>query len=246
MTLPPPTDPIQFLTFTEFNDTSQVAYFKEATAYPGNFVADYSVAAAPSVATISATTDSGATDLNAGHVITISLSLNEPVYVTGSPFLLLNDNEVANYAAGSGTQSLTFKYTVQPGDNIADLQVSGLNLNGGIIQDSAGIPLTGPVEGDLALQIDTTAPTPLMSDAVKDSNNNLTTLSGMSEADSKVSVFDGSKSLGTVTADSSGNWSLQTNISGGTHQFTETATDLAGNTGNSAGVTVYAPGGIKP
>jgi hypothetical protein len=245
VTLAPPTDPNQFITFTEFNDTSQVAYFKEAAGFPGNFVADYSVAAAPSVATISATTDSGTTDLNAGHVITISLSLNEPVYVTGSPFLLLNDNEVASYATGSGTQNLTFKYTVHPGDNIADLQVSGLNLNGGTIQDTSGIPLVGSVQGDLALQIDTTPPTPFMSDVVKNSNNNLTTLSGMSEADSKVSVFDGAKPLGTVTADSSGDWSLQANISGGTHQFTETATDLAGNTGASAGATVYAPGGNK-
>src|SRR5262249_48252308 len=113
------------------------------------------------------------------------------------------------------------------------------------IQDSSGIPLVGSVQGDLELQIDTTAPTPFMSDVVKNSNNNLTTLSGMSEADSKVSVFDGSKPLGTVTADSFGNWSLQANISGGTHQFTETATDLAGNTGASAGVTDYAPGGNK-
>jgi len=112
------------------------------------------------VATISATTDSGATDLNAGHVITISLSLNEPVYVTGSPFLLLNDNEVASYAAGSGTQSLTFKYTVQPGDNIADLQVSGLNLNGGTIKDTTtGVQsLSTLIQSDLHIAIDTIAP----------------------------------------------------------------------------------------
>jgi Ca2+-binding RTX toxin-like protein len=84
-----------------------------------------------------------------------------------------------------------------------------------------------------------------MSDAIKNSNNNLTTLSGMSEANSTVSVFDGTKPLGTVTADSSGDWSLQANISGGTHQFTETSTDVAGNTGASAGVTDYAPGGNK-
>jgi hypothetical protein len=45
VTLPPPTDP--FITFTEFNDTSQVAYFKEAAATGGPFVADYSVSAAP-------------------------------------------------------------------------------------------------------------------------------------------------------------------------------------------------------
>ena len=178
-------------------------------------------------------------------MITISLSLNEPVYVTGSPFLLLNDNEVANYAAGSGTQSLTLKYTVQPGDNIADLQVSGLNLNGGTIQDSSGIPLIGSVQGDLALQIDTTAPIPFMSDVIKNSHHSLTALSGMSEADSTVSVFDGTKLLGTVKADSLGDWSLQANISGGTQSFTETATDLAGNTGASAGVTVYSPTGGK-
>jgi Ca2+-binding RTX toxin-like protein len=84
-----------------------------------------------------------------------------------------------------------------------------------------------------------------MSDAIKNSNNSLTTLSGMSEANSTVSVFDGTKPLGTVTADSSGDWSLQANISGGTHQFTETSTDVAGNTGASAGVTDYAPGGNK-
>ena len=231
------------LVTTDFYNVDKVVITANGTAF---LLDDTNVATVvPSVTTISATTDSGATDLNAGHVITISLSLNEPVDVTGSPFLLLNDNEVANYVAGSGTESLTFKYTVQPGDNIADLQVSGLNLNGGTIQDSSGIPLIGSVQGDLALQIDTTAPTPFMSDVIKNSNNSLTTLSGMSEADSKVSVFDGSKPLGTVTADSSGDWSLQANISGGTHQFTETSTDVAGNTGNSAGVTVYNPGGNK-
>jgi hypothetical protein len=86
---------------------------------------------------------------------------------------------------------------------------------------------------------------PFMADEIKDSNNNLTTLSGMSEADSKVSVFDGGKPLATVTADSSGNWSLQANISAGSHLFTETATDLAGNTGDSTGVTVCSPSGHK-
>jgi hypothetical protein len=81
-----------------------------------------------------------------------------------------------------------------------------------------------------------------MSDAIKNSNNSLTTLGGMSEANSTVSVFDGSKLLGTAAADSSGSWSLQANIAGNTiHQFTETATDLAGNTGSSVGVTTYSP-----
>jgi len=88
-------------------------------------------------------------------------------------------------------------------------------------------------------------PDPFISDVVKNSHGSLTTLSGKSEPDSTVIVFDGGKPLGTVTADSSGDWSLQANISSGVHQFTESATDLAGNTGSSAAVTDYAVGGNK-
>jgi hypothetical protein len=88
-------------------------------------------------------------------------------------------------------------------------------------------------------------PDPFISDVVKNSHGSLTTLSGLSEPDSTVTVFDGTKSLGTVNADSSGNWFLQAKIPNGTHQFTETATDLAGNTGNSAAVTDYATGEHK-
>jgi hypothetical protein len=108
-----------------------------------------------------------------------------------------------------------------------------------VATDAAGNQTTTPTEPTIV--VDTTPPTPSMSDVIKNSTNNLTTLTGMSEANSTVSVFDGTKPLGTVNADSSGNWSLQANISGGTHQFTETATDLAGNAGTSAGVTVYSP-----
>jgi len=71
------------------------------------------------------------------------------------------------------------------------------------------------------------------------------TLSGKSEPDSTVTVFDGSKPLGTATADDSGNWHLQTKLSSGTHQFAETATDVAGNTGKSVAVADYATSGHK-
>jgi hypothetical protein len=136
-----------------------------------------------------------------------------------------------------GTNNLTFSYTVQPGDNVSDLQVIGVHLNGDTI--------FGLVHGDLGIQIDTTPPVPFMSDVISDSKSNLSTISGISEPNSAVSVLDGGKLLGTVTADSSGNWSLQSNITGKVHNFTEVATDLAGNTGSSAGVTVYTPSANK-
>jgi len=59
----------------------------------------------------------------------------------------------------------------------------------------------------------------------------LTTISGTSEADATIEVFDGTTSLGTTTADSAGDWTLTVSgLAGGTHTFTATATDTAGNT----------------
>lgn len=114
---------------------------------------------APTVASVSATTDSGANDLNAGHKVTIVLQTSEAVFVSGTPTLQLNDNEAATYSAGSGTDTITFRYTVQAGDNTPDLNVTGINLNSGTITDGAGNALSGSVQADLHIQVDTTAPT---------------------------------------------------------------------------------------
>src|SRR5262245_49612659 len=48
-----------------------------------------------------------------GKVVQITLNLSEKVTVFGTPELLLNDSGTATYASGSGTQALTFEYTVQ-------------------------------------------------------------------------------------------------------------------------------------
>jgi hypothetical protein len=81
--------------------------------------------------------------------------------VTGTPTLQLNDNEVAGFTGGSGTNTLTFAYAVQPGDNTADLHVTGLNLPiGTSIVDGNGNSLSGPVTSDLGIQIDTTTVPP--------------------------------------------------------------------------------------
>src|SRR5213078_2894928 len=60
---------------------------------------------------------------------------------------------------------------------------------------------------------------------------------GTAEANSIVTVFDGGTSLGTTTADASGNWSFLTSDAkalgstpgGTTHVITTKATDAAGN-----------------
>ena len=103
-------------------------------------------------------------DLNAGKVVTITLGMSELVTVNttgGTPTLSLNDGGTATYTGGSGSNALTFSYTVGAGQNTPDLMETAVNLNGATIQDSAGnaanLSLTGLPQG--SPQIDTTAPT---------------------------------------------------------------------------------------
>ena len=124
---------------------------------------------APTVTNVSATNADGA--YKAGQVIHVTVDFSEPVTVTGSPQLALNTSELATYTSGSGSSTLTFDYTVQAGDNSADLDyaaTSSLTLNGGTIKDAATndamLTLASPNSaGSLGanknIAIDTTAPT---------------------------------------------------------------------------------------
>ena len=105
----------------------------------------------------------GTGDLNAGHVVTLTLNLSEAVTVAGgTPTLTLNDGGTATYSGGSGSNALTFSYTVAAGQNTSDLAVTAVNLGTATVKDGAGnaANLTGAVTTPAGtLQIDTTAPT---------------------------------------------------------------------------------------
>ncbi|TYZ38954.1 hypothetical protein C2U34_26710, partial [Ralstonia solanacearum] len=62
-------------------------------------------------------------------------------------------------------------------------------------------------------------------------NDATPTLAGTAEADTTVSIFDGTTLLGTTTADASGNWTYTPTaaLTDGSHSLTATATDAAGN-----------------
>ena len=106
----------------------------------------------------------GSGDLDAGHVVTFTLTMNTDVLVdttNGTPTLSLNDGEVASYSGGSGSSQLSFTYTVASGDNTSALAVTAVNLNGGTVQDLNGhdADLSGAVGQPAGtLQIDTTPP----------------------------------------------------------------------------------------
>ncbi|WP_277344946.1 Ig-like domain-containing protein [Metapseudomonas otitidis] len=125
------------------------------TSYIGGSGNDLSLTApiAPTVTSVSSGTANGTYKI--GDVITVTVRFDSTVNVTGTPTLTLETgatDRVLNYVSGSGTDTLTFSYTVQAGDSSADLDyasTSALSLNGGTIQDAANqnAVLTLPTPG---------------------------------------------------------------------------------------------------
>src|SRR5207237_648554 len=90
-----------------------------------------------SVTDISSTNSNGT--YAAGATITITVDFSRAVTVTGTPQLALNSGGTASYSSGSGTNTLSFAYTVAATDYspLLDYVATGsLSLNGGTIKDS--------------------------------------------------------------------------------------------------------------
>ena len=203
---------------------------------------------APMISTVT-TSGSGITsgngDLNAGHVVTLTVNFGESVIVAGgTPTLALNDGGTATYTGGSGTSALTFTYTVASGQNTADLTVTGINLHGATVQDAAGntASLSGVVANPAGtLQIDTAAPVvteKLFSDTGSSSTDKITsndTLSGTGDPNAVVHfTVNGNPIAGTTTADASGAWAFTpTGLADGIYTVVASETDGAGNIGTA-------------
>src|SRR6185437_4021689 len=103
---------------------------------------------------ISSITATRTTDgpLGVGAAVTFALVMSEVVTVNTpagavAPSLTLNDGGSAAYVSGSGTNTLTFGYTVAADQNTPDLTVTAVNLNGATITDAAGEAATLTVTG---------------------------------------------------------------------------------------------------
>ncbi len=132
---------------------------------------------------------------------------------------------------------------------------NGQHVFTAIATDAAGN--VSPTSSEFIINVDTIAPSaPLLTSVVDDvaggvfnaglSNGQLTndarpTLNGTAEAGSTVSIYDGSTLLGTALVQSNNSWTFTptTPLANGSHTFTVTATDAAGNTsGATAGFSV--------
>ena len=102
-----------------------------------------------------------------GNTITLTLAMSAAVTVSGTPTLTLNDGGTATYVGGSGTNALTFSYTVSASDKtVSALAITQFNLpSGATVTDGNGnapnfsgadVTLSG-----LAIDPPTPGPTPI-------------------------------------------------------------------------------------
>ena len=105
--------------------------------------------------------------LNAGDVVSVTVTMSEVVTVTGTPLLALNIGGTtvqASYASGTGSAALVFNYTIQAGQtdtNGISIAANALSLNSGTIKDLAGnaATLTAVAVADNSnYAVDTSAP----------------------------------------------------------------------------------------
>ncbi len=224
---------------------------------------------APKVTSVSSPNANAA--YKAGDQLSLSVHFDQGVMVDtsgGTPTLQLETgsiDRIASYVSGSGTNTLTFMYSVVAGDVSADLGYVGtaaLSLNGGAIRlaDGTNAVLTLPVPGaagslsaNKAIVIDTAAPSaplpPVLatgsdtglssSDRITSTNTlTLTGASGSAEAGATVRLFDtdGVTEIGTTTAADDGSWLVVTSaLAAGTHTLTAKALDAASNASASSG-----------
>jgi RTX calcium-binding nonapeptide repeat (4 copies) len=107
----------------------------------------------PTVSSITSTTANGT--YGVGQLIPITVQFSEPVNVTGIPQLTLATGGAGtplNYVSGSGSNTLTFNYTVAAGNTSPDLDylsTGAIVLNAGTIKDAAtnDATLTLPAPG---------------------------------------------------------------------------------------------------
>ncbi len=106
----------------------------------------------------------GANDgtLALSEAVTITVTMNETVTVAGTPTLALANGGIATYTGGTGTNTLTFSYTVAAGQTTTDLATAASNALTGTITDLGGNAVTAAgfnnVNPTGTLAVDVTAP----------------------------------------------------------------------------------------
>jgi len=177
----------------------------------------------PQITSVAEPADAVYTD---GETLGFDVTYDESVTVDtsgGTPEITLDvdgdgDTEPATYVSGSGSDTLTFEYTVQTGDNDQDgiaFDSTSIALNGGTIRDSAGNDADTDFSGvapDLSgILVDTAPPASLTIDApssqvTRQSSETLDVTYSYDEANpdsANITLADGSGNNATFDVDDS-------------------------------------------
>ena len=200
--------------------------------------------------------------------ISIQVVFTETVIVTGTPQLTLEtgtNDAVVNYASGSGSNTLTFTYTISSGHTSSDLDykaTSSLSLNGGTIKDAGGnsatltLPspgATGSLGANKAIVVDTTAPSVVsftISDTSLKVGETATVTLQFSESvsgfNSDADITEQNGSLATMTSSDNITWTgtftptIDIEDTTNIIQLATSYTDSAGNSGPTAQTANYS------
>lgn len=218
------------------NDSQTNSTVRQGTSSGVGFNATGAFSPGPTVSSVTSSTSNGTYKI--GGTIDIQVNFSAPVTVNGTPQLTLETGATdrsVNYASGSGSSTLSFQYTVQAGDNSADLDyasTTSLALIGGTIRDASNndavltLPspgAAGSLSAGHALQIDGVAPSvtsiaPAGSPASTDTSMAFTV--NFSESVTNVSIDDftlqtsGTASGNTASVSASTGSSITVSITG--------------------------------
>ena len=197
-----------------FTATDTISGVTSAASTALSVTIDTVAPVAPTVASF--TTDSGVVGDHITNDSTLTLSGTAEANATVNIF---DDATLLNSVVASASGAWNYT-TAALSDGAHSLTATAT--------DAAGN--TGVASTALSVTIDTTAPVApvITSDAIV--NTNRVQLTGTAEANSTVTVFNGTALLGSATADGSGVWNYTTGpLSNGPNAFTATASDAAGN-----------------
>ena len=258
-------------TYTCTGLTNGTAYTFRATASNGAGTSSASAASSsvtpaappPTITNVTSSTSNGS--YKAGDVISIQVTFSQAVTVSGTPQLTLetgSTDQVVSYTSGTGTNTLTFNYTIQAGGTSSDLTYLATNslvLNSGTIKNSsnADAVLTlpspeaaGSLGANKAIVVDTTAPSTPSTPALDTASDSGSSSSDKITSDNTPTINVSGTFSGTavVTAAKAGSTSVTCTISSnactlatladGTWSISVTDTDAAGNATTSTALSI--------
>ncbi len=198
-------------------------------------------AAAPSISSINRTGPATTTANSLDYAVTFSKAVTG---VDAGDFLLTASGTASGTVTGVSGSGATYTVTVDSIIGDGTLRLDFKNSGTGIIDGTGNTIAAGFTSGQI-YTIDNTVPAApsapdlaTASDSGTSSTDNIThatmpTFTGTAAANATVTLFDtdGTKVLGTTTADGSGGWSITSaTLNEGSHTLTAKATDEAENT----------------